>query len=105
MGIRMMNLFDGKYPALAEQTNNFLNANSDRIIEEVKPQIKFEVTRLFQSVMADAFSQLPIEEFLQQLPVSEQRNSRNFPVGGRPVPPAAGGKRRRLFRPRQSRGF
>ena len=65
--IELRNLFGGKYPALAKTTNDFLNLNSHRIIEEIKPQIKFEVTRLFQTVMAQAFSKLPIESFLEKI--------------------------------------
>jgi len=86
--IKLENLFDGKYEHLAEQTNNLLNMNSAMIIEEVKPQIKAEVTALFQSVMAKAFSELPIEDFLRQLP-QQARNNRSLRNGFRPILPAA----------------
>jgi len=72
--IELRNLFGGKYPALAKTTNDFLNLNSGRIIEEIKPQIKFEVTRLFQTVMAQAFSKLPIEHFLEQIQQAPRSN-------------------------------
>ena len=72
--IELRNLFGGKYPALAKTTNDFLNLNSGRIIEEIKPQIKFEVTRLFQTVMAQAFSKLPIEQFLEQIQQAPRSN-------------------------------
>jgi len=72
--IELRNLFGGKYPALAKTTNDFLNLNSHRIIEEIKPQIKFEVTRLFQTVMAQAFSKLPIESFLEKIQQAPRSN-------------------------------
>lgn len=84
--IELRNLFDGKYPVLAKTTNEFLNLNSGRIIEEIKPQIKFEVTRLFQTVMAQAFSKLPIEQFLakiQQAPRSN-RSLKSFKAAATP---------------------
>jgi hypothetical protein len=38
------------------------------IINEVKPQIREEVTKLVESVMNDAFSKLPADDFLEKLP-------------------------------------
>jgi hypothetical protein len=66
--VRLENLFDGKLPALADTVNEFINKNSQLIINEVKPQIREEVTRLVESVMNDAFSKLPADDFLEKLP-------------------------------------
>jgi hypothetical protein len=46
------------------------------IINEVKPQIREEVTQLVESVMNDAFSKLPADDFLQKL----------TPAGPRSIP-------------------
>lgn len=105
VAIKLDNLFDGTAPALATQVNNFINMNSGRIIEEVKPQIVAEVTQLFQSVMAKAFSELPIEEFLSQLP-QQARNNRSLQRGFRPlIAPAAAAAEtaRRFVRPIRQR--
>ena len=83
--VQLDNLFDGNAPHLAEQVNNFINQNSGLIINEVKPQIREQVTVLVQSVMNDAFSQLPADDFLETLPL---------PRAVRPVPflpPTPGG--------------
>jgi len=102
--VELFNLFDNQYPALATQANNFINEHSQAIIAGVKPQIKHEVTRLFQKVMAKAFSRLPVEEYLEQLP-AVPRNNRSLKGGFRPLPfPEQA--RRQIFRPRpqQRRG-
>ena len=67
--VHMENLFDGKLPALADTVNDFINKNSQLIINEVKPQIREEVTNLVDSVLNDAFSKLPAEEILAQIPI------------------------------------
>ena len=87
VNITLNNLFDGKLPALAKTTNDFLNLNSEMIINEVKPQIKFEVSRLFESVMDDAFSELPVEEFLNSLPSKQRPRSNRGSRSGRFLPP------------------
>ena len=73
--------FDGKLPALADTVNEFINKNSQLIINEVKPQIREEVTRLVESVMNDAFSKLPADDFLEKLPTptSSSPSSRSLP--------------------------
>jgi len=97
--VELFNLFDGQYPALATQANNFINEHSQAIIEAVKPQIKHEVTRLFQKVMAKAFSRLPVKEYLEQLP-AVPRNNRSLKGGFRPLPLLPEQARRQVFRPR-----
>ena len=67
--VQLDNLFDGRAPAVAKTVNDFINQNSGMIINEVKPQIREQVTVLVQSVMNDAFSQLPADDFLEQLPL------------------------------------
>lgn len=79
LSVHLDNLFDGKLPVLASTVNEFLNANSKVIVDEVKPQIKLEVTRLVESVMNEAFSKLPVEDFLNQLeqaPRQQRQTSR-----------------------------
>ena len=74
--------FDGKLPALADTVNEFINKNSQLIINEVKPQIREEVTRLVESVMNDAFSKLPADDFLEKLPTpaaSSSPSARSIP--------------------------
>lgn len=77
--VQLDNLFDGRAPAVAKTVNDFINQNSGLIINEVKPQIREQVTVLVQSVMNDAFSQLPADDFLEQLPLP-----RAVPSGPRP---------------------
>jgi len=76
--VRLENLFDGKLPALADTVNEFINKNSQLIINEVKPQIREEVTKLVESVMNDAFSKLPADDFLEKLPPAGP-SSRSIP--------------------------
>ena len=79
LNVHLDNLFDGKLPVLSNTVNEFLNANSKVIVDEVKPQIKLEVTRLVESVLNEAFSKLPVEEFLnqlQQVPRQQRETSR-----------------------------
>jgi len=95
--VKLFNLFGGQYPALANQANNFINDHSQAIINGVKPQIKHEVTKLFQKVMAKAFSRLPVKEFLDRLPAN-RRDNRSLKG---PFPqPASFPRRQTGFRPR-----
>lgn len=71
--VQMENLFDGRAPAVAKTVNDFINQNSGLIINEVKPQIREQVTVLVESVMNDAFSKLHADEFLNQLPLPRSR--------------------------------
>ena len=93
--VQMENLFDGRAPAVARTVNDFINQNSGLIINEVKPQIRDQVTQLVESVMNDAFSKLPADDFLKHLPLPVPRS--------RPPPPASSGpivperRRRRMF--------
>jgi hypothetical protein len=67
--------------------NEFLNSQHQVIINEIKPQIKIEVTRLVERVMNEAFNKLPVEEFLnkvqqaprQQRQTHSSRSGRKFP--------------------------
>ena len=82
--VNLENLFNNELPALSVTVNKFLNDQSQVIINEVKPQIKLEVTQLVESVMNEAFSKLPVEEFLSQLKhPRQQRKSRHseFQIG------------------------
>ena len=85
--VQLDNLFDGRAPAVAKTVNDFINQNSGLIINEVKPQIREQVTVLVQSVMNDAFSQLPADDFLEQLPLPRA----NVPIhiSGGPRPPGS----------------
>jgi hypothetical protein len=87
--VQLDNLFDGRAPAVAKTVNDFINQNSGLIINEVKPQIREQVTGLVQSVMNDAFSQLPADDFLEQLPLelrSVPLPRANVPIpSGRPI--------------------
>ena len=71
--VQLDNLFDGRAPAVAKTVNDFINQNSGLIINEVKPQIREQVTTLVESVMNDAFSKLPADDFLDQLPIPRSR--------------------------------
>jgi len=78
LNVHLDNLFDGKLPVLANTVNEFLNSQHQVIINEIKPQIKHEVTRLVERVMNEAFNKLPVEEFLnkvQQAPRSQRQTS------------------------------
>lgn len=85
LNVHLDNLFDGKLPVLANTVNEFLNSQHQVIVNEVKPQIKIEVTRLVERVLNEAFNKLPVEEFLnkvQQVPRQQRetsRGSRFFP--------------------------
>jgi len=79
--VQLDNLFDGRAPAVAKTVNDFINQNSGLIINEVKPQIRDQVTNLVQSVMNDAFSQLPADDFLELLPIPRSN------TGAVPRPP------------------
>ena len=68
--VQLDNLFDGRAPAVAKTVNDFINQNSGLIINEIKPQIREEVTTMVESVMNDAFSKLSAEDFLKELPTS-----------------------------------
>ena len=81
--VQLDNLFDGRAPAVAKTVNDFINQNSGLIINEVKPQIREQVTVLVESVMNDAFSKLPADDFLKKLPPQ----IRSRPVVNIPVPP------------------
>lgn len=87
--VQLDNLFDGRAPAVAKTVNDFINQNSGLIINEVKPQIREQVTGLVQSVMNDAFSQLPADDFLEKLPIelrSVPLPRANVPIpSGRPI--------------------
>ena len=100
--VQLDNLFDGRAPAVAKTVNDFINQNSGLIINEVKPQIREQVTVLVQSVMNDAFSQLPADDFLEQLPLPRANTPSS---GGRPpviLPPGSNpirsSRRMRRFR-------
>ena len=101
--VQMENLFDGRAPHVARTVNDFINQNSGLIINEVKPQIRDQVTQLVESVMNDAFSKLPADDFLEQLPLPRSRPPPILPLGASPGPiivPEAGNRnrRRRMFR-------
>ena len=88
LNVHLDNLFDGKLPVLANTVNEFLNSQHQVIINEIKPQIKLEVTRLVERVMNEAFNKLPVEEFLnkvQQVPRQQRQTSRNS-RNGRTIP-------------------
>ena len=85
--VQLDNLFDGRAPAVAKTVNDFINQNSGLIINEVKPQIREQVTTLVESVMNDAFSKLPADDFLDQLPI----------LRSRPVVQSPPSRRRSLF--------
>lgn len=74
--VELDNLFDGRAPGVSKMVNDFINQNSGLIINEVKPQIREQVTTLVQSVMNDAFSKLPADDFLDQLPLPRGTRSR-----------------------------
>ena len=86
--VQLDNLFDGRAPAVAKTVNDFINQNSGLIINEVKPQIREQVTTLVQSVMNDAFSQLPADDFLEQLPLPRANTGARPPVIISPGPPS-----------------
>lgn len=71
--VQLDNLFEGKAPAVAKTVHDFINQNSGLIINEIKPQIREQVTTLVESVMNDAFSKLPADDFLEQLPLPRAR--------------------------------
>ena len=97
--VQMENLFDGRAPGVARTVNDFINQNSGLIINEVKPQIRDQVTQLVESVMNDAFSKLPADDFLKHLPphlVPQVPRARPPPPSGGPlVTPER--RRRRMF--------
>lgn len=103
--VQMENLFDGRAPHVARTVNDFINQNSGLIINEVKPQIRDQVTQLVESVMNDAFSKLPADDFLDQLPLPRARPPPVLPPGVSPGPilvPEGGQagrnrRRRRMF--------
>ncbi len=88
--VQLDNLFDGRAPAVAKTVNDFINQNSGLIINEVKPQIREQVTTLVESVMNDAFSKLPADDFLQQLPPALRARVPVGPLASGPVPVAPG---------------
>ena len=90
--VQLDNLFDGRAPAVAKTVNDFINQNSGLIINEVKPQIREQVTVLVESVMNDAFSKLPADDFLKKLPPT----IRSRPVVNIPVPHHNPSRRRSL---------
>lgn len=97
--VQMENPFDGRAPGVARTVNDFINQNSGLIINEVKPQIRDQVTQLVESVMNDAFSKLPADDFLKHLPphlVPQVPRARPPPPSGGPlVTPER--RRRRMF--------
>lgn len=76
--VRLDNLFNGTLDALAKTVNDFINTNSNMIIDEVKPQIRDEVKLQFESVIRNAFSKLPVKEFFNQLPAQTPRSNRSL---------------------------
>ena len=101
VNVQMENLFDGRAPHVARTVNDFINQNSGLIINEVKPQIRDQVTQLVESVMNDAFSKLPADDFLKHLPLPPQvpraRPPPPLPSSGAiPIVPP-GRRRRRMF--------
>ncbi len=51
--VKLENLFNGELPALADTVNEFINKNSQLIINEVKPQIRYLVEYLFLIVESE----------------------------------------------------
>jgi hypothetical protein len=86
LNVHLDNLFDGQLPVLANTVNEFLNSQHQVIINEIKPQIKIEVTRLVERVMNEAFNKLPVEEFLNKVQQAPRAQRQTSSRGGRAFP-------------------
>lgn len=93
--VRMNNLFNGKNPEFAREVNKALNANSDLIINEVKPQIRDRMTTLVERVMNDAFSKINAVEFINTI---EEKRVESGSEGGTFVPPPPPPQNAKLLR-------
>jgi len=75
--IHMTNLFRGDNELLAKAVNDFLNEHSDKVLNEVRPEIARRMTIFVSRVMNEAFSELPADDLLNKL----HNHSRQFPTG------------------------
>ena len=92
LDVHLDNLFDGKLPVLANTVNEFLNSQYQVIINEIKPQIQLEVTRLVQRVMNEAFNKLPVEEFLNKVQQVPRQQRETIKQQGRSIFSNRGGR-------------
>ncbi|KAK2704778.1 protein takeout-like [Artemia franciscana] len=61
--IRLNNLFNGDQ-ILGDTVNNFLNDNSEDVLDEVRPEISKILNDFVQKVLNDGLSSLPVDKFL-----------------------------------------